>query len=99
LPDRVRLVGGPGALRVVVLQTRRWRHFEGALVIECTGPDGFEVFIPAGWTDLSLAPGGDPEPALEVIGTPDGWRRFGELLAGMRANHPGGARASSAKRR
>ena len=63
------------------------------------GPDGFGVFIPARWTDLPLAPGGDPEPALGVIATPDGWRRFGELLAGVRARRPGGARASTRKRR
>jgi hypothetical protein len=92
----VALVHAPGALRGAVLQTRRWRHFEGELVLECQGPDGYGVFIPARWTDLPLAPGAAVEPALEVLATPDGWRRFGELLKGVRSRRPGDARASSA---
>ena len=43
----MRLTHGPGALQGVVLEARRWRHFEGELVIECRGPDAFGVFIPA----------------------------------------------------
>jgi transposase-like protein len=90
----VRLTHAPSDLRGVVLESRRWRHHEGELVIECRGLDGFGVFIPARWTDLPLAQGSDPEPSMGVIATPGGWRRLGEVLVGVRARRPGGARAS-----
>jgi hypothetical protein len=91
----VQLIHAPGALRGAALETRRWRHVEGELVIECRGPDGFGVFVPARWTDLPFAAGNGPELSIGVIATPDGWRRFGEVLAGVRARRPGGARASA----
>jgi hypothetical protein len=69
------------------------------LVIECRGPDGFGVFVPARWTDLPLAPGNDLAPSLGVIATPDGWRRFGDVLAGVRARRPGRRASVREKRR
>jgi hypothetical protein len=55
------------------------------------------VFIPARWTDLPLAHDGEAEPVLELVATPDGWRRFGELLSGVRTSS--GQRASVQRKR
>jgi hypothetical protein len=54
LPERVRLIGAPGALRGVELEVLGWRTEDGEVALTCRLIDGSAGTIPARWTDLPL---------------------------------------------
>ena len=81
LPERVRLVAAPGALRDVVLEVLGWRVDDGETLLTCRLVDGSVGRVPAAWTDLPLrAPA--PRP-LGVLASPTGWRLLAERVAGV----------------
>jgi len=95
LPERVRLVAAPGALRDVVLEVLGWRVDEGETLLTCRLVDGSVGRVPARWTDLPLrVPATRP---LGVLASPTGWRRLAERGRGGGASGVG--RSLRGKRR
>jgi hypothetical protein len=91
LPERVRLVAAPGALRDTELAVLGWRTEDGEATLICRLVDGSSGTIPARWTDL---PRRRPaEPVLGTVGTPEGWRLLGARLAGLAEQCPRRGRA------
>src|SRR3954449_12285459 len=86
LPERVRLVAAPGALRDVELEVLGWRNWDGELVLRCRLLDGSCGEVPVAWTDLPRRR--EPAPLLGVIGSAAGWRLFAERLERVRAQRP-----------
>jgi hypothetical protein len=85
LPHRVRLLHTPGALRDVVRQSRRWRHFESELVIEHRGPTASASSCQrAGPICRPLVMASRSQ--CSTCDAPDDWRRFGKVLAGVQAS-------------
>jgi hypothetical protein len=82
LPEWVRLVAAPGALRDVELVVLGWRTEDGETALICRLVDGSTGTIPARWTDLPWRV--EPERAVGGVGSPAGWRLLlarGERLA------------------
>jgi len=82
----VQLVTAPGALRGVELELFGWRTEHGETMLRCWLIDGSVGTIPARWTDLPHA--SSVPPALDVVASPEGWRRLGEQLAALRSRRP-----------
>jgi len=80
LPDRVRLIEAPGELRGAVLEVDGWRHLRGELVIRGRTADGARALLPAAWTDLPRTPASERAPALDLVATAEGWRRFAVVV-------------------
>jgi hypothetical protein len=78
LPERVRLVAAPGALRD--LEVLGWRVDDGETLLTCRLIDGSVGRVPAAWTDLPLRV--PAVAALGVLASPAGWRRLAERAAG-----------------
>lgn len=91
LPERVRLVGAPGALRNVELSVLGWRTEGGETVLVCRLVDGSPGTIPARWTDLPARRAA--EPALGVLAAPQAWRLLGVRLAALKERCPGQGQA------
>jgi hypothetical protein len=72
LPERVRLVAAPAALRDVELVVLGWRTEDGETALICRLVDGSSGTIPARWTDLPSR--GVVEPRLVTVATPEAWR-------------------------
>ena len=81
LPERVRLVAAPGALRDVELGGVRVADGAGETVVSCRLVDGSVGTIPARWTDL---------PAGRVGGEPLGVDRCRRRGGGVVASGRGG---------
>jgi hypothetical protein len=95
LPERVRLIGAPGALRGVELEVLGWRTEDGEVALTCRLIDGSAGTIPARWTDLPL--GVEREPAVGGLGSPAGWRLLLERGERLRGRRPRWGRASGEK--
>ena len=91
LPERVRLVAAPGALRDVELVVLGWRTEDGETALICRLVDGSSGTIPARWTDLPSR--AVVEPRLGTVATPEAWRLWGERLTGLLERCPGRGRA------
>jgi hypothetical protein len=89
LPERVRLVAAPGALRDVVLEVLGWRVDDGETLLTCRLVDGSVGRVPAAWTDLPLRV--VASRSLGVLGSPAGWRRLAEVAAGVGGRPVSGA--------
>ncbi len=76
----------------MVVEIDGWRHVKGELRIRCRTTDGARVLPPAAWTDLPT--NGPQEPASHpaLVATPEGWRRFAEVLDAVGDRRPSGAR-------
>src|SRR6059058_3198183 len=77
LPERVRLIAAPGALRDVELEVLGWRVDDGETLLTCRLVDGNVGRVPARWSDLPLR--GAPQLPLGVLGSPTAWRQFAEV--------------------
>jgi hypothetical protein len=93
LPERVRLIAAPGALRDVELAVLGWStdDFIGETVLLCRLVDGSSGEIPARWTDLSWRVA--PEQVVGGVGSPVGWRLL--LARAERVRVRRGRRAAS----
>jgi hypothetical protein len=89
LPDRVRLVAAPGALRDVVLEVLGWRVDDGETLLTCRLLDDSVGRVPAAWTDLPLRVAA--VASLGVLASPAGWRRFAERATGLTGRPVSGA--------
>jgi hypothetical protein len=96
LPERVRLVAAPGALRDRELAVLGWTSDDDSdeIALLCRLVDGSAGEIPARWTDLPVRV--EPQRSFGGVGSPAAWRLLlarGERLAGRRAGTALGARS------
>src|SRR5436190_24391696 len=86
LPDRVRLVDGPGELRDREVEVLGWttEGDETALIYRLA--DGSAGSLPARWTDLPWRV--RPEATIGAVASPAGWRALLERAEALPGRRP-----------